>query len=194
MTRSDSSLAVTVVAMTFLLAGRVLAQKEISAKPPNGDRVASASGKLIQVRDSKSKELVWQVKWTDQSDIQVLIYNPDGKTLASGDKSGHVNLHDAATGALKWVSGTADQRRPSGRGVTVLLFSPDGKLLACAESDGLVSLFLAPEGKLIWRAKTQLQGVYELRFSVDGKEVTAKASEESGGSQTFQAATGKPSR
>jgi WD40 repeat protein len=137
MARLHSLLAVAAVALSFLLAGPVLADP-ISAKAPGGDRVASASGQTIEVYDPKTNKLLMKMR-SHKADIQALLYSPDGKMLASGDKDGNVNMADAATGKLLWRSKAVP-------GVNALSFSQDGKKVT-AKAPGGKTTFSAATGK-----------------------------------------------
>lgn len=177
------------VALTFNLTGSALSQNAITSVAPDGAQVASASDKMVLVTDKKSNKLIWVVKY--EADVQAILYAPTGKMLAAGDVKGHVNMHDARSGAFLWQTKPVEPK--TGSGVVALGFAPDGKRVAALDRDGFVTMRVADVGKLLWRAKGPA-GTIELRFSADGNKLTAKASEAAGGIQTFDAATGAVSR
>ena len=64
--------------------------------------------------------------------INVLVFTPDGETLASGDK-------DRAIRLWNWKSGEVKQTLTEGLGwVKTIAFSPDGRLMAYGGQDGSV--------------------------------------------------------
>jgi WD40 repeat protein len=166
MARSHSLLAVAVVGLTFLLTGRAAAQQAIVAKAPAGDRVATASKTVIEVRDAATTKLVWQAKTNVAG----------GTTFVSAGDRRHPERGTYVTNPPK-----------TGSDIQVLIYSSDGKRLISAGKDGDVNTFDADMGNVLWAANT-LKGVTDLSFSDDGKTVTAKAPD---GAQTFDVATGK---
>lgn len=164
MARWHSLLAVAVVGLIFLLTGPAVAQQAILVQAPAGDRVALASRTAIEVRDAKTKQLVWQAKLAD---IKTAAYVED----SSGRR--HPRGEFVPAPAL-----SSDLR--------ALGYAPDGKRLALADKAGVV-MFDADTGNLLWLAKT-LPGVNGLGFSSDGKTLTIQAPD---GHQTFDVATGK---
>jgi WD40 repeat protein len=60
----------------------------------------------------------------------LLVYSPDGKTLATAGQGGKIRLWDAATG-----KGIASFQQGGGRTISALAFSPDGKTLAVGDLD-----------------------------------------------------------
>jgi hypothetical protein len=166
MARLHLLLAVAVVGLTFLLTGRAVAEEALVAKAPSGDRVASASKTVLEVRDAETKKLVWQAKF-----------------------------EDVKTTALSWVYDGKGRRCPRpnyvlrpgiSSDIRALTYAPDGKRLALADKAGFV-MFDADTGNALWLHET-LPDVKELSFSTDGATVTTKAST---GEQTFDVATGK---
>jgi WD40 repeat protein len=61
-----------------------------------------------------------------------LAFSPDGKTLAAGTGSGHIEFWDTET----WVRSEDLLAHPSGDWVMVVAFSPDGAMLASGAWDG----------------------------------------------------------
>ena len=147
-------LSLLAVGVTFLLAGRAAAQ--IMTKTPAGDAVATASKTVIEVHDAATNKLLWQAKTNvaggttfvsdgnprhpergsyvttspkPGSDIQILVYSPDGKRLISVGKDGDVNVFDASIGNVLWATTTL-------KGVTDLSFSDDGKAVTAKAPDG----------------------------------------------------------
>src|SRR4051812_37658791 len=81
----------------LVLAGSLLApparaqQQNITAKSPDGARLALAEKKTISVADVKTGKLLMKMA-AHTKDVTALAYSPDGKMLASADQDGKVNL------------------------------------------------------------------------------------------------------
>jgi WD40 repeat protein len=94
--------------------------------------------------------------------IAGVAFSPDGKTLATANTSGAIQLWDAATGA---AAGTlADLQTVVG-----VAFSPDGKTLASATWDAGVTLWDVPTAQVRAVLKGHTDTIERLRFSPDGK-------------------------
>ncbi len=119
--------------------------------------MATASKTVVEVHDATTNKLLWQAKTPNVpggatfvsdgnprhpergtyvttppkpgSDIQVLVYSPDGKRLISAGKDGDVNVFDAGMGNVLWAAITL-------KGVTDSSFSEDGKAVTAKAPDG----------------------------------------------------------
>src|SRR5262245_51348573 len=102
-------LQLAVLVALALFAGQGRAQQKISARSPDQKRVASADGKVVQIKDTDTGKVLLSIR-AHRADVTALAYAPDGKTLASADKDGKVCLFDTATGrdlrSLKADAGT----------------------------------------------------------------------------------------
>jgi len=70
--------------------------------------------------------------------VNSVAFSPDGKTLATGDANGSINLWDIATGntsAIMTDPASGDQ------GVGAVAFSPDGQILAVGDTNGTTYLW-----------------------------------------------------
>lgn len=92
--------------------------------------------------------------------VLAVAFSPDGKLLASGDRSGAATLSDVASGAttlsfrLVLVSGGSQkdpQGMPDNTAVEALAFSPDSKTIAVGGAGGIV-------GPIAWPAKETHSG------------------------------------
>jgi WD40 repeat protein len=120
-----------------LVAGQVRAQQQsVTAKSPDGKRIAEANGKAIEIKDAQTNKVLIKVL-AHTVDVTALAYAPDGKVLASADKDGKVNFIDIATGRLT-------RTLKANASVSKLAFSPDGKKI---EAD-------APTGKRTFEVAT----------------------------------------
>jgi WD40 repeat protein len=167
MSRLHSLLAVMFAGLAALPAGHAQAPKAIVIKAPDGAQVASESTAVIEVHEAGTNKLLWKA---ELSHLQVSIVLPGG-----GGTSCHAR-------------GPNTVNVPRGPGIVqVLAYTPDGKRLASADSSGVI-LFDAPTGVFVWSVLTP-PGVNGLRFSDDGKELTAKGSNAI--AMVFDVATGK---
>jgi WD40 repeat protein len=112
---------------------------------PDGTRVASvADDMLAKVWEAATGKVVHELKGHKErtphdfpSMLYACAFSPDGKYLATGDKTGHVVVWDVKTGkslttldAPTMYTWDPVQRLHSIGGIRSLAFSPDGKLLA----------------------------------------------------------------
>ena len=89
-------LSVMVVVVLANVSGPLRAEEQApSATSPDKKRVAKADGKAIVVSENQKVVLKFL---GHTSAVTALVFSPDGKSIASTDKTGKVNLMDAATG------------------------------------------------------------------------------------------------
>src|SRR5262245_46205914 len=131
-------LRVTAFVLLALAAAALARQQNVTAKSPDGKRLASASGKTINIADEQTGKLLIRIQ-AHTRDVSALSYSPDGKFLASADGDGNVRLYDAATG-----KNTLQIK--ANPGVNKLEFSADGRKLE-AKAPGGVRKFDVATGK-----------------------------------------------
>lgn len=113
---------------------------------------------------------------TNSKSIDALAFSPDGKSVASVELQGTVDIWDVATGKQK-----AGPKSP-GYGTVAVAFSPDGKTLAAGgfNRPGIVHLW----DTTTWELQARLEHkdiIHDFQFSSDGKTLAA-------GGQGFNAA------
>ena len=80
-----------------------------------------------------------------QSQIHSVRFSPDGSLLASAGSDGTVQIHNLATGQLKHIFPSQDQR------IVQVRFSPDGRQLTAQSEDGPTYMWNLITGDLIKR-------------------------------------------
>ena len=116
--RSFQSVMVAVILAT--VSGQLLAEEKApSATSPDKKRVATGDGKAIVVTENQKIVLKF-VGHT--SPVTSLVFAPDGKSIASTDKTGTVNLLDVVNGRQLFTF-------TSILGANTISFSADGKTL-----------------------------------------------------------------
>jgi eukaryotic-like serine/threonine-protein kinase len=109
--------------------------------------------------------------WLDSVDVLALTFSPDGKTLATGDRKGMVQVF-CVQGPRSAVRAFDAHQGP----VSSVAFSPDGKLLAVGNAERGVQLMEAATGKQI-RPTLQGSAVGGVAFSPDGKWLASAGSD-----------------
>jgi len=99
--------------------------------------------------------------------IMVLAISPDGKTLATSNTNGVIELCDLATGKLRATL------KGHGGDVNMVAFSPDGKSLASASDDSLVKLWDARTGRELATLRGHSDKVLSVAFSPNGKTLAS---------------------
>jgi WD40 repeat protein len=98
--------------------------------------------------------------------VSIVVFSPNGKTLASGSFDGSVRLWDVET------------RQPLGQPLALagdsfsiqsMAFSPDGKTLASGSFDGIVRLWNVETRQLLGELVNDSSSVYSVAFSPNGK-------------------------
>lgn len=100
------------------------------------------------------------------SPIDAVALSPDGKLMATGDRSGRVTVMNAATGEEQFSA-------KHGQYVYAVTFSPDSRMLATASSDGKIRLITLPGGELRETLVGHEDGVLDVAFSPDGKQLVS---------------------
>ncbi len=112
--------SVMVAVILANVSGTLLAEEKApSATSPDKKRVAKGDGKAIVVTENQKVVLKFL---GHTSPVTSLVFAPDGKSIASTDKTGRVNLIEAATGKQLFTF-------TSILGANTISFSADGKTL-----------------------------------------------------------------
>ena len=98
---------------------------------PDGTRLASTQGTVLQVWDAQSAQVLLESE--EKTVLQSLAYAPDGRLIAGGCGDATIRLWDAATGKIQKTLADEDQLTP----VTALAFAPHSKTLASAGATGM---------------------------------------------------------
>ncbi len=99
------------------------------------------------------------------AEVLSIAVSPDGRTLASGDADGNVNLWDVQSGA-KTRSHKHDHA------IEAVAFSADGKRLAAGDAHRTVRVFDAASGSIV-RTLNSRSSIESLDFSPDGALLAA---------------------
>jgi len=93
-------------------------------------------------------------------------FSPDGRLLASGDRTGGVFVREADSG--QELFSLAGHRGP----ISALSWRPDGAVLVSASEDGTIKFWQAAEGAAIRSINAHPGGVLFARFAMDGRLVS----------------------
>jgi WD domain, G-beta repeat len=102
--------------------------------------------------------------------VIAVAFNPDGKTMASGNVDGKVRLWEVKTGKL---IRTLNRGNYSKSAVIAVAFSPDGKTIASGGVDCKVHLWNTETGKLIGTLEGHQYSVVAVAFSPDGETLVS---------------------
>jgi WD40 repeat protein len=131
---------------------------------PEGRLVASAGeDRIVRLWDTATGALVRDLKG-HQNEVMTVIFSPDGRRLLTGSLDFTACLWDVATGRRLAVL-------PHQGEVLDAVFSPDGRYVATASRDRTAVLWDASTGLPHSRALLHEQGVRNVSFSPDGKQL-----------------------
>jgi RNA polymerase sigma factor (sigma-70 family) len=124
--------------------------------------------------------------------------SPDGKTLFTAPRGGHVHAYDLATGKRRFdavafgpLEGTAKASMPQWKGqATELAVTPDGKTVIAAEMPGRTVGLDAATGEVRWRGGRDMDSIYGIAVFPDSRRfVLGHGARQVG---IYDVATGKP--
>ena len=101
---------------------------------PDGQTLLAAVKNFIRAWDINTSQQLWSVK-AASLDINTIAVSPDGRLLATADKSRRVGLFDVATG--KQLTSLEGHRG----WVLTVAFSPDGRFLFSGAEDKVVKIW-----------------------------------------------------
>jgi WD40 repeat protein len=99
--------------------------------------------------------------------LGAVAYSPDGRTFASGDSNGWVDLWDAATCQVR------SSLAPHGSDIHALAFSSNGKFLASGTRDGLITVWNVATRRPWTHLKGHTGMIRSLGFAEDGRSLVS---------------------
>ncbi|GIV87757.1 MAG: serine/threonine protein kinase [Chloroflexus sp.] len=134
---------------------------------PDGQLIAVAVGKVVQLRDAETLALQQSLNG-HSGDVSALVFSPDGTILASGAQDDPVvRVWNVRNGReVLQLQGHEDWIRS-------LAFSPDGRLLASGSADRTIRIWDVARGEtlVVLRGHTDLLG--NVAFSPDGRRLAS---------------------
>ncbi len=126
----------------------------------DGNLFAVASDQGIFILNSKTLQVIEHLD--SGVPVQSVDFSTDSKSLASGEKSGLVQIWNLETGEeQKYLSGHL-------KAVNAVIFSPDSQLLASGSDDGTIRIWNVQSGEVFQELKKHSREVVDLDFSPDG--------------------------
>jgi len=125
-------------------------------------RLAATGGldRSVRLWDLEAQKQLWAAGPGDEA-VTTLVFDPEGQTLAAGDRAFQVRLFSVKDGELL-------QRRAHPDAVAAISWSPDGKWLAVAGTSGNAEVYPRDDGP----SKCELRG-RTVDFTDDGKKLVS---------------------
>ncbi len=146
--------------------------------PPFWDCALSPDGKTLvlvghpdhdQVAFSRAGRVEPEVRPMGGISVRCVAFSPDGRTIASSDDAGRVDIFDAAEERHR------DRFAAHMGQLTCLAFSPDSTLLATGGYPGFVSVWALAGRQRLFLFKGPTVGVGHLAFCADGKSLVSSS-------------------
>ena len=139
---------------------------------PDGQRLATGgSGNAVAVWNALSGRLLLSIRLKRGGSVSSIAFSPDGRRLAAAASGGGIVVWDATSGQ-ELFSNKED--------ASSVCFSPDGRRIAVAgggaaamESAAEIGILDAESGLKLLRLPGHKNGVWGLRFSLDGRRLIA---------------------
>jgi eukaryotic-like serine/threonine-protein kinase len=152
---------------------------------PDGKLLASfATDKAVRLWNVETTTLVTNILIPSLWWSGVVVFSPDGRTLAIGDVDGWIRLLDWASGETKVISAHRERTDVIREGISALAFSFDGKILASASvwTGREIRLWNPRTGELIGRLSGHTAYIDFLAFAPPDGRILASA----GGDRTLR--------
>jgi|GEM_PF-1683712 len=109
------------------------------------------------------------VRWFigHEGSIDVMVWSPDGKLLATGASDAHVRVWDVTTGQSLW------DFSERGSYISSVAWSPDGHILATSGTTGAINLWDITTGERLKTLVGHTNLVREMEWSPDGKTLAS---------------------
>jgi WD40 repeat protein/DNA-directed RNA polymerase specialized sigma24 family protein len=147
------------------------------ALSPDGQWLAIAGeDRTVWIQHLSTQQVVHRLAGHEQ-EISNVVFSPDGKYLASGDKQGKINIWKLDWESEETLKATYRKTLIQPGWVTHLDFSADGNILASSSFTGLLRLWRLPNGELL---ETPPAGRFDFMpngvFLFDGRILVAGSS------------------
>jgi WD40 repeat protein len=130
---------------------------------PDGRTLATAQGRSLQIRDTKTWQVTATLPTLNTAAIYCLAYSPDGRSLAAAGEDRIVWLWDVAAGAVRYAL------RGHAMVIHDVAFAPDGTLLATTSEDQTVRLWDVKTGRELASLTGHEATFSGVAFSPDGR-------------------------
>ena len=147
------------------------------ALSPDGQWLAIAGeDRTVWIQHLRTQQVIHRLAGHEQ-EISTVVFSPDGKYLASGDKQGKINIWHMDWESEETINAIYQKTLIQPGWVTHLDFSEDGSILASSSFSGLLRLWRLPNGELL---ETPPAGRFDFMpngvFLFDGRILVAGSS------------------